>query len=163
MIIGPAKVELNSRRPVNSNVMRAKSSLIACLCFFAIAHAASLYWQLRDDQGYWVRFLFGETLPMLIIAFVLPMLADFLLGATVDSRWQLVLILLAAILAFETACLFGDWAGGRFWIPWITENYGRWMREIFWRFAFPVVFVSLGALVGLLKRRRSFALRSKHA
>ena len=110
-----------------------------------------------------MRFLFGETLPMLVIAFVLPMLADFLLGATANSRRQFVLFLLAAIIAFQTACLFGDWAGGRFWMPWIEENYARWGREIFWRFAFPTAFVTLGALVSILIRKYSVALRSKHA
>ena len=143
--------------------MRARPSVIASVAFLAVAHVVSVYWQVSGHEIYVVRLLFGETVLLLIIAFALPMFADFMMGTLARSRLQFIFFALLAIGALQIEGLFLDWTAGRFWTPWIEENYLRWGREIFWRFVFPAAFVTLGALVGTLLRRNSFVLRSKHA
>ena len=154
-------------------VMRAKSSLVLFLTLWATAHVVSFYWVLTDSlrvprcrgNCYVVSelayVLLGEAFLMLFLGMLLPLFADLGLGLMAHSWRQFFLFVVLAVLAVQIEFLLVDWLGGRF--PGLMEDYYGWAREIFFRFALPAIFVSVGASAGAAKRRYLFVPRSKHA
>lgn len=155
--------------------MRAKSSSILLIIFWALAHVISFYWIVTDELRVYcrgncyvvselARQLIGEFILAVFLGFLLPMLGDLGLGLLADSWRKFFLVLVLAVLAFQIELLIVDWIGGRLSDPfWLKENANRFARDILLRFAWPSVAVIVGALVGSVKRKYLFGARIRHA
>ena len=152
--------------------MRAKSFLVLVLTLWATAHVVSFYWELTSwfhvprcrgncyVVSELVYVILGEALLSWLLG-MLPLFADLGLGLMAHSWRQFCLFVVLAVLAFQVEFLLVDWLGDRF--RGLMEDYSGWAREIFFRFAFPAIFVSVGASVSAIKRKNLFVARSKHA
>jgi hypothetical protein len=155
------------------SVMRAKSSVVLFLTLWATAHVVSFYWVLTNSLhvprcrgncfvvSELARILLGEAFLMLFLGTLLPLFADLGLGVMAHSWRQFLLFVVLAVLALQVEGLLLDWMGRR-WSGLMQDYYG-WAREIFFRFALPAIFVSVGTSAGAVKRRYLFVPRSKHA
>jgi hypothetical protein len=153
--------------------MRAKSFLVLVLTLWAAAHVISFYWELTS----WLKVprcrgncyvvselvyvLLGEALLSWLLVYLLPLFADLGLGLMAHSWRQFFLFVVLAVLAVQVEFLLVDWLGGRF--PGLMRDYYGWAREIFFRFALPALFVTVGASAGAVKRKYLFVSRSQHA
>jgi hypothetical protein len=143
------------------------------LTVWATAHVVSFYWVLTDflniprcrgncfTVSELAHVLLGEAFLWYFFVMFLPLFADLGLGVMAHSWRQFFLFIVLAVLAIQIEFLLVDWLGGRF--PGLMRDYYGWAREIFFRFAFPAIFVSVGASVSAIKRKYLFVPRSKHA
>jgi hypothetical protein len=158
---------MNSRRRVNSNVMRARFAIPLSLVFIALAlvlSVATFYHDVFGSRAGFVDLLIPSTVLLWSVGFALPLVVDFIIGFLSSSRRQLLLYVLAAGLLCEIAFLWLDWSYGRFMVSWwLRENATTYPRAIFFRFVFPAAAVALGGLFAVVKRRLSFALHARHA
>ena len=160
--------------PVIPDVMRAKSFLVFVLTLWATAHVVSFYWELTSRLlvprcrgncyviSELVYVLLGKVLLSWLLV-MLPLFADLGLGLMAHSWRQFFIFVVLAVLAFQVEFLLVDWLGGRFSVPWWNEERFWFAQEVFWRFIFPMAFVSFGALCVWLKRRFLWVTHPKHA
>jgi hypothetical protein len=164
---------MNSRRRVNSSVMRANSKMprspqwLLCLVALTIVHAISLVVLYYDETG------LRQSLLILFIGrngfvyafgiapiFLLPIV----LGTVARSWKQFAWLLSGVLVAWQLEFLLLDWLVGRLTDPfWLRENSLRFTREIIARFVLAAALFGVGGLLGLLKRKYLLSLRSKHA
>ena len=158
---------MNSRRPVNSDGMRARFAILLSLSFLALAHALSVAIYYRDvfgSRGGIVDLLVPRSVLLWGVGFAVPLAIDFVVGFLSPSRRHLLVFALAAGLLCEISFLWLDWSLGRFIDGrWLRENATTYPREIFFRFALPAVAVAAGGVIALAKRRLLVALSARHA
>jgi hypothetical protein len=70
------------------------------------------------------------------------------------QTWQdFVVYLLVTIIVWQLAFVLEDWVEGRLSDPlWLSDREGTWSFELFRRCIIPTLLISVGALLGRLKR-----------
>ena len=74
-------------------------------------------------------------------------------GLTLRSWRQFIVYLLVTVIVWQVSLVLDDWAGGRLSDPlWLKDKEGTWSVEILRRCIMPVILISVGGLMGKLRR-----------
>jgi hypothetical protein len=137
--------------------MRAKLlSREFILLILVVAHLLSFaaYYNRRFHAigGIW-QYLLPEEILVYVLGISLPLGIDLVLGFLSYSRRQLITFIVLAAVALQIEFLILDWTVGNLTSSWLRENSDRYPGLLLGRFIIPVFFVTVGALVGVLKRK----------
>ena len=102
------------------------------------------------SYSYVVRY---ETFLYYVVGLVPIMLVPLAFGFRIRSWRQFVVYLLVTVVVWQVLFILDDWVLGRLSDPlWLKDKEGTWGIEILKRCLMPVILISVGALMGQLKR-----------
>ena len=83
-----------------------------------------------------------------------------LFGIAILSWRQYLLEVAITISVWQMTSLVGDWIVGRLHDPfWMKDMEGRWSNKVLGLTVVPLILVSIGALLGQLRKLRRFTMR----
>jgi hypothetical protein len=88
------------------------------------------------------------------LLFLCPtLILSLVFGFMLSSRRQFAVYLLVTVIVWQVSFVLEDWAMGRLTDSlWLEDKEGTWGIEIFGRCIMPVALISVGALMGQLRR-----------
>ena len=96
---------------------------------------------------------FDETSLRYAFTIVPPLLVPVLFGIAILSWRQYFLEVAITIAVWQMTSLVADWLVGRLHDPvWMEDMEGRWTSKLLGLTVFPLVLVSIGALLGQLRK-----------
>ncbi len=100
--------------------------------------------------SYWVAY---ESFLFYLLAIFPLIIVPLLFGFKIRSWRQFTIYLLVSVIFWQLSFVMDDWMMGRLSDPlWLEDKAGTWSIEILSRCIPPVVLISVGTLMGRLKR-----------
>lgn len=125
---------------------RQSKHFLLYVALLVLTHGAGVAVSELDVIGYKTFLYYFIVLCPLIIV---PLVFSF----KIQSWQQFVVYLLVTIIVWQLSFILDDWVMGRLSNPlWLRDKAGTWSFEILQRCIVPVILISVGALIGQLKR-----------
>ncbi|MGI9106707.1 MAG: hypothetical protein ACR2G4_10720 [Pyrinomonadaceae bacterium] len=125
---------------------RKAKHLLLYVALLAFTHGVGRALSYSPAIGYRTFLYYLVALcPLLIVPFVF--------GLMIRSWRQFVIYLLVTVIVWQVSFVLDDWVVGRLSDPlWLKDKAGTWSGEILGRCIMPIILISIGALMGQLKR-----------
>ena len=145
-------------------VMKQQTKLVLIyVVVLVMVHSLAVGAIYLEHIGYrnsYLLFFFAETSLRYAFIIVLPLLVPVLFGIAILSWRQYLLEVAITISVWQMTSLIGDWIVGRLRDPiWMKDMEGRWSSKILRLAVVPLILISIGALLGQLRKLRRFTVR----
>jgi len=120
----------------------------------------AIYLEHIGYRNTYLLFFFDETSLSYAFIIVPLLLVPVLFGIAILSWRQYLLEVAITISVWQMTSLIGDWIVGRLHdLFWMKDMEGRWSSKVLGLTVVPLILVSIGALLGQLRKLRRFTMR----